>query len=124
MTTFLQLTPTVQPKPSTGQALNLTTLLAAGSIGSAGGVEFVNDNRSVLYIEQGTAATNFTLAVGATIEGQPVSSITYTGVASDIQRLGPFDSAYNVEPGDLVQVTFATPADVTGVALVRDPGAV
>jgi hypothetical protein len=124
MTTFLQLTPTVQPKPSSGEALNLTSLLAAGTLGSAGGVEFVNDNRSVLYIEQGTAATNFTLAVGAQVEGQDVESITYTGVASDIQRLGPFDSDYNTEPGDLIQVTFATPADVTGVALVLDPGAV
>lgn len=124
MTTFLQLTATPQPKPSSGTVLNLSALIAAGTLGSAAGVEFINDNKSVLYVEQGTAATNFTVAIGTTVEGEPVTGITYTGVASAIQRIGPFNSDFEVEPGAWIQVTFATPANVTGVALVDNSGAV
>ena len=124
MTTFLQLTATPQPKPSSGGPLNRTALLAAGSIGSAGGVEFINDAKSVLCIQQGTAPTNFTLLIGTTVEGEPVTSITYTGVASALQEIGPFNSDFDVEPGGWIQVTFTTPADVVGVALVSNSGAV
>jgi hypothetical protein len=124
MTTFLQLTATPQPKPSSGVPLNRTALLAAGTIGSAGGVEFINSAREVLCVQQGTAATNFTVAIGTTIEGQPVTSITYTGVASALQEIGPFNEDFDAEPGNWIQVTFATPADVTGVALVQNSGAV
>lgn len=123
--TFMTLTATPQPRATESSTpVDLTALLAEGSLGSNTGVEFVNDNRSVLYIEQGTAVTNFTVAIGATVEGEPVSSITYTGVASHIQFIGPFDDVEDVQPGDLIQVTFATAANVTGVALISNSGAV
>jgi hypothetical protein len=123
--TFMTLTATPQARAGNGNVpLNLTTMLAAGALGSNSGVEWVNGNREVLYIQQGTAKSDFTLSVGTTIEGQSVQSITYTGVANDIQFIGPFDSLFDVNPGDFIQVTFATPANVTGVALVSNSGAV
>jgi hypothetical protein len=124
MTTYLQLTATPQPKPSSGVALNRSALLAAGALGGATGVEFVNSSREVLSIQQGTAATNFTVVIGTTVEGEPVTSITYTGIASAIQEIGPFNSDFDVEPGGWIQVTFATAANITGVVLVQNSGAV
>lgn len=124
MTTFLQLTATPQPKPSSGVPLNRTALLSAGALGGAGGVEFENSGREVLSIQQSATASNFTVAIGTTVEGEPVTSITYTGVNSAIQEIGPFNDDFDVQPGDWVQVTFATPSDVTGVALVQNSGAV
>ncbi len=122
--TFLTLTATPQPRATAASTpVDLTALLTAGALGSNSGVEFTNNRNQVLYIEQGTAASNFTLTVGATVEGEPVSSITYTGVASHIQFIGPFDDVEEVQPGDLIQVTFATPANITGVALVANSGA-
>ena len=123
--TFMTLTATPQPRATESSTpLNLTTLLAAGSIGSNTGVEFANDNRSVLFVEQGTAASTVVVAIGATVEGEPVTSITYAGAASDILMIGPFDDIEDVEPGDLIQVTFGTPANIAGVALISNSGAV
>jgi hypothetical protein len=123
--TLMTLTATPQPRAGNGATpVNLTTLLAAGSLGSNTGVQFQNSNREVLYIEQGTAVSNFTVAVGTTVEGQTVQSITYTGVASDIQFIGPFDTLFDVQPGDWIEVTFATAANIAGVALIANVGAV
>ncbi|MGH3296090.1 MAG: hypothetical protein ACRDP7_30255 [Trebonia sp.] len=122
--TFLTLTPTSQVRAVGGATpLNVTALLAAGGLGSNTGVEFVNSGREALWIEQGTAPTNFTVAIGETVEGESVTGITYTGVASAIQEIGPFDEVEDVQPGDLIQVTFATPANITGVALIGNVGA-
>jgi hypothetical protein len=122
--TLITLTATPQPRATSGSTpVNLTALLASGSLGSSTGVEFVNSNEEVLYIQQGTAATNFTVVIGETVEGEPVTGITYTGVASALQFIGPFDDVEDVEPGALIQVTFATPANISGVALIRNSGA-
>lgn len=121
--TTLALTATPQPRPSSGVPLNLSTLLAAGGLGSNTSASFVNSNREVLYVEQGTAASNFTVSIGSTVEGQAVTSITYTGVAGDIQMVGPFNTDFDVQPGDEIVVTFATAANITGVALVANSGA-
>jgi hypothetical protein len=122
--TTMTLIATPQPRAGNGATpLNLTTLLAAGGLGSNTAVEWVNSGREVLYIQQGTAKSDFTVSIGTTVEGQPVSSITYTGVAGAIQFIGPFNEDFEVQPGSLVVVTFATAANVTGVTLVANVGA-
>lgn len=123
--TLMTLTATPQARAGNGATpLNLTTLLAAGSIGSNTGIVFTNSNREVLYVQQGTAASTIVVAIGTTVEGEPVASITYAGVASDIQMIGPFDTDIDEEPGNLIQVTFGTPANIVGVALVANSGAI
>lgn len=120
--TYLTLTATPQSRAVAGNTpVNLTSLLTAGALGSNSGVEWQNTNREVLYVQQGTAASDVTVAIGATVEGEPVTSITYTGVASAIQVIGPFDTVE--ESAGMIQVTFATPADITGVALLSNSGA-
>lgn len=119
--TILSLTATAQPKTGASAPLNLTTLLAAGTLGSDTGVSFTNTGKEVLYVQQGSTPSTIIVAIGTTVEGEPVTSITFAGVASDIQMVGPFDADED-EPGGLIQVTFGTPANVTGVALVQNAG--
>lgn len=122
--TLMTLTATPQPGNGSTAPLNLTALLAAGSLGSNTGVEFVNSNHEVLYVQQGTAASTIVVSVGTTVEGEPVQSKTYAGVASALQVIGPFNTDFDVQPGDEIEVTFGTAANITGVALVRNTGAV
>ena len=120
--TNMTLTATPQPRASsTSTPLNVTTLLA--SIGSNTGVQFANSNREVLYVQLGTAASTIVVAIGATVEGEPVTSVTYNGVANDLMLIGPFDTVEDTEPGNLITVTFGTAANVSGVALVANAGA-
>jgi hypothetical protein len=121
--TFLTLNATPQAKPAAGAPLNLTALLAAGALGSNTGVEFTNSGREVLYVQCGTAASTIVVTIGSTVEGQPVTSLTLNGVTSDIVMIGPFNTDFDVQPGSLVEVTFGTPANVSGVALVANSGA-
>lgn len=120
--TLLTLTPTAQPR--SGAAVNLTTLLAAGTLSPNTGVSFANTGREVLYVQQSATPSTIVVQIGTLIEGQAVSSITITGVASDIQMVGPFDTIENQPGGNLIQVTFGTPGNVTSVALVQNAGAV
>jgi hypothetical protein len=119
--TLLTLTPTAQPR--SGAAVNLTTLLAAGTLGANTGVSFSNTGREVLYVQQASSASTIIVAVGTLIEGEAVTSITIAGVASDIQFVGPFDTVEDQPGGNLIQVTFGTPANVSGVALIQNAGA-
>jgi hypothetical protein len=120
--TLLTLTPTAQPKTGASAPLNLTALLAAGTLGSNTGVSFANSGKEVLYIQLGASASTDIVAVGATVEGQPVTAINESPTVSAISIVGPYDSDED-EPGGLIQVTFGTPANVTGVALVQNAGA-
>jgi hypothetical protein len=117
---LLTLTPTQQAR--TGTPVNLTALLAAGSLGSNTGVEFTNSGREVLYVQQGTAASTIVVNIGSTVEGEPVTPITYSGVVNDIQVVGPFNADEDFQPGAIIEVTFGTAANVTGVALVENTG--
>jgi len=121
--TNLPLTATPQPGAGSDAPLNLTVLLAAGALGSATGVQFRNSNREVLYVQQSATPSTIVVTIGTEVEDEPVQSKTYAGIASALQVLGPFDTDFDVQPGDLIVVTFGTPADVTAVALVANTGA-
>jgi hypothetical protein len=122
MTAFLNLTPTQQPKTGTGAPVNLTALLAAGGLGSNTGVEFTNSGREVLYVQQTSTPTTIIVAIGTTVEGEPVTPITFSGVASAIQMVGPFNQDEDFQPGGIIEVTFGVAADITAVALVQNTG--
>lgn len=118
--TLLSLTATPQPKTGAGAPLNLTALLAAGTLGSNTGVSFTNTGREVLYVSTAVGGSTCTVAIGTTIEGQSVASLTPTLTASTIGILGPFPADEN-QPGGTMTITFGTPANVT-VALVQNAG--
>jgi len=117
---LLTLNPTPQPKTGATAPLNITALLAG--IGSATGVSFTNSGREALYVQQAGSPSSIIVNIGTTVEGEPVTSQTFAGVASALQMVGPFNSDEDFQPGDVIEITFGTPANVTSVALVQNAG--
>ncbi|NUQ95291.1 MAG: hypothetical protein HOY79_01570 [Streptomyces sp.] len=114
----LSLTATAFPKTGASAPLNLTSLLTAGSLGANTGVTWSNTGREILCVQLGASASTCQILIGTTIEGQAVASLTPTLVTSAINVIGPFPSDEQ-GPGGVMTVTFGTPANVTGVALLQ-----
>jgi hypothetical protein len=112
---LLTLTATQFPKTGASAPLNLTSLLTAGTLGANTGVTFTNTGREILFIQLGASSSTCSIAIGTTIEGQAVAALTPTLTTSAINVIGPFPSDENISGA--IQVTFGTPANVTGVAL-------
>jgi hypothetical protein len=110
--TRLTLTPTIQPKTGVAAPLNLSSLLAAGVLGTNTGVSFTNTGREVLHVQLGqliapaapsvsTATTGGTVAAGTyqvevsytNTAGETVASasasVTTTGATSTITVTSP-----------------------------------
>lgn len=120
--TLLSLTATQQPRTGSSAPVNLTTLMAAGTLGSNTGVTFTNTGREVLFVNVASGGSTCSIAIGTTIEGQPVTALTPTLTASAINVLGPFPSDEN-QPGAIMQITFGTTANVT-CALLQNVGVI
>lgn len=118
--TLLSLTPTQQPRTGAAAPVNLTSLMAAGTLGANTGVSFTNTGKEVLYANVTSGGSTCSVAVGTTVEGQSVNPIPLTLSSSAINVIGPFPADEN-QPGGTIQVTFGTPANVT-VALLQNAG--
>lgn len=122
---LLALTP-VDLNPGGGPATSLTAALATSPLGAGNtGITFPNTGQEVVYVQ--TAATSggttVTTDIGTTVEGQPVPGIEQDEAASTIEMFGPFESVFNKQDGtNDVELDFGTPANVTGVVVVRQPG--
>lgn len=117
---LLTLTPTQLPKTGAAAPLNLTTLTAAGALGSNTGVTWSNSGREFLVVNVAAGGSTCSIAIGTTIEGQAVSPLTPTLTASAWNVIGPFPTDEE-GAGGMMTVTFGTPANVT-VALVQFVG--
>jgi hypothetical protein len=118
---LLSLTATQLPKTGASAPLNLTSLLAAGVLTGYTGVSFVNTGKEVLYANVTSGASTCSIAIGTTVEGEPVTSLTPALVSSAINVIGPFPGDEDVQPGNLIEVTFGTVSAVT-VALLQNVG--
>lgn len=118
--TLLSLTATAQPRTGSSAPVNLTALMAAGTLGGNTGVSFVNTGREVLYANVASGGSTGSVAIGTTIEGQPVTAIPLTLTSSAVNVIGPFPADEN-QPGGTITVTFGTPANVT-CALLQNSG--
>jgi hypothetical protein len=116
----LSLTPSPLPKTGASAPLNLTALIAAGTLGSNTGVTFANSGREFLVITVAAGGSTCTVDIGTTIEGQAVTAITPTLTASVTEVIGPFPADEN-QQGAVMNVDFGTPANVT-VALLQFAG--
>lgn len=105
---------------------NQTAALAASPLGTNTGILFPNSGREVVVVQTGSGgSTTVTSDIGTQVEGQ-----TPPGVAAPTQALsttlmyGPYQRDYDKQDGTYnVQIDFGTPANVTGVIVVRVPGA-
>jgi hypothetical protein len=117
---LLTLTSSQFPKTGAAAPLNLTSLMAAGTLGANTGISFSNTGREVLFVNVATGGSTCSIAIGTTIEGQAVAPLAPTLSASAVEVLGPFPTDEN-QPGGLINITFGTPANVT-VALCQFVG--
>jgi hypothetical protein len=117
---ILTLTPTQLPKTGASAPVNLTTLIAAGVVGSNTGVTWQNTGHEFLVIAVGSGGSTCSIAIGTTIEGQAVSPLTPTLTASATNVIGPFPTDEEA-PGGTITVSFGTPANIT-LALLQYVG--
>ncbi|MEV7770584.1 hypothetical protein [Kitasatospora sp. NPDC086791] len=141
----LALTATSQPKTGSASPLNLTSLLASGTLGANTGVSFVNTGREVLHVAVGqlapptapsvsTATTGGTVAAGTyqvevsytNASGETVasasSSVTTTGSTSTITVTSP--AASGNATGWYAYVTQAGGASYTRQQTLGSPTAI
>jgi hypothetical protein len=94
------LTPVIlQPQSASNLTpANLTTLAsggtAPGGTGAGNGVQFVNyPGQTFLLVSMGSTASTATVAIGATLYGQPAAGVPVPLTISALNLLGPFYSA-------------------------------
>ena len=117
----LALTPTSLTKLT---ALNITDLIAAGTLGANTGVSFANNGVVFLAVTVGAGASTCTVNIGTTVEGSAVSALTPALTTSKTSLLGPFPADVNQTGANAGQVwvDFGAASHVTGVALVKFQG--
>jgi hypothetical protein len=117
----LALTPTALTK--TASALNITDLIATGTLGTNTGVSFANSGREFLAVTVAAGSSTCSVNIGTTVEGAQPPALTPTIPASKTSLLGPFPFDENQTGASAGQifVDFGTPANVT-VALLQFVG--
>lgn len=113
--------------PGGGAPTDLTAALAASLLGSNTGILFPNTGHEVVYIQTNATSGGSTVSsdIGATIQGQavPAKQPPSPQAASKILMYGPYPSQYNKPDGSgHVQIDIGTPANVTGIVVVRQGG--
>lgn len=119
---LLTLTPTQMPRTGSTAPLNVTSLMAAGVIGSNSGATWANTGREVLLINVASGGSTASIVIGTTIEGQAVSPISLTLTASAVNMVGPF--ATDETLAGQMTVNFGTAANISGIALVQYVGVI
>jgi len=124
--TLLALAPGVSPGYTVQQAntvVNITGLSLA-TLGSNTGVTFPNSNGVSLLVKTVTGDPGASIVIGATILGESVAPVALVmAVAGNLYEIGPFYSLDQLPGGNLIQVNFATPANVAGLCVLQ-PAAV
>jgi hypothetical protein len=113
--------------PGGGSPLDVTAALAASPLGANTGILFANTGRETVYVQTNATAggSSVTSDIGVTVQGQTVPGVApgSAQAPSKILRYGPFPSQYNKQDGtNNVQIDFGTPANISAVVVVRQPG--
>lgn len=88
------------------------------------GMKFPNTGHEVVAIINGATGSNYTIDIGATVAGQPVTPIGPTACPTSNAApvfLGPFPSSFNQPGTNFVEIDFTTPTTVTA-AVLQHPG--
>lgn len=101
---------TVQSLNRTGALVNLQ------SITTAGGFQFPNDGKTLLYMENDAGNMVLTFAIQPTVDGEAVTVKTITVTASENWVMGPFPQEwYNDASGNCVVTADADLANATAL---------
>jgi hypothetical protein len=117
----LALTPAVLAGAPT--PVQITDLIAAGTLGSNTGVSFSNSGTEMLFVAVAAGGSTCNVKIGTTVEDQAVADKTPALTAGKTHVLPPFPRDFNQSGANAGQVfvDFGTPANVT-VLLVRFQG--
>lgn len=111
-----------------GSPTDLTAALTASPLGANTGILFQNTGHEVVFVQTNATAggTTVTSDIGTKVQGQTVPGVSGgTQPVSDIRMYGPFPSQYDVQDGtEDVEIDFGTPANVSGVVVVKIPGVI
>jgi hypothetical protein len=124
--TILALGPGVSPgyQALVGNGVLDLTALTLASIGSNTGFTFPNlPGLTLVICKTVTGDPGASIVPGTQILGQSVSAIPLAqAVAAHMYLLGPFYTLDANIGGNLVQINFATPADVSGLCVIQSGG--
>jgi hypothetical protein len=124
--TVLALGPGVSPgyQALVGNGVVDLTAATLATLGANTGITFPNIPGLTLVIcKTVTGDPLATITPGAQILGQSVAAIAFAeAVAAHMYLLGPFYTLDANAGGNLVQVNFGTPANVSGVLVVQSGG--
>lgn len=124
--TVLSLGPGVSPgfQALTGNGVVDLTALTLATLGANTGILYPNIPGLTLVIcKTVTGDPGATITPGATILGQQVPAIAFAeATPAHMYLLGPFFTLDANAGGNLVQMNFTTPADVSGVCVLQSGG--
>jgi hypothetical protein len=124
--TILALGPGVSPgyQALVGNGVLDLTALTLASLGSNTGFTFPNLPGATLVIcKTVTGDPGASITPGAQILGQSVGAIALPeAIAAHMYLLGPFYTVDANAGGNLVQINFSTPANVSGLCVVQSGG--
>jgi len=103
---------TVQTANRTGAAMALQSITIAD-----GGFKFLNNGKTMLYVENNAGALVLTFAIQPTLDGKAVAVKTVTVTASEKWVVGPFPTQWYNDASDYVICTTDTDLP-TSVGLV------
>jgi hypothetical protein len=101
------------PVSLTGAASILNVTSAAVAPGTPG-VTFTNDGTTFLIFINGATASNATVKIASTVEGQAVASITPLAIPTNAtSTLGPFNADFSGGFGGTVEVDVSSTTGLT-----------
>jgi hypothetical protein len=104
------------PTSLTGAASILNVTSAASAPGANTGITFTNDGTTFLVFINGSTASNATIKIAATVEGQAVTSIGPTAIPTTATSiLGPFNADFSGGFGGTVEVDLSS---TTGLSVL------
>ncbi len=90
---------------------------------AAGGDQFLNDGRTVLYFKNTNATTRtITIATAGTIGGLAIADVTVAVAENEVRLVGPFEPRIYNDASGYVQLTYTAVATLLTVAAIRVAG--
>jgi len=90
---------------------------------AAGGDQFLNDGRTILYFKNTNATTRtVTIATAGTIGGLAIANVDVAVAENEVRIVGPFEPRIYNDASGYVQLTYTGVATLLTVAAIRVAG--
>lgn len=87
---------------------------------AAGGDQFLNDGRTILYFKNTNATTRtITIATAGVVAGLPIDDVAFTVAQNEVRIIGPFSPRYFNDANGYIQLTYSDVVTLLTVAAIR-----